>query len=152
MKEATPHSRRWPVFVLCASLGALWIVTALSKAQYLLSGSGLPDSQPSWSDGFSVPLQFAVVGTEVLIGVWLLFGNRVRGLVTAVVLLGVFSIALLITPPASGQSCGCGVVAEVLPFDPIARNALLAGLHVVVLALVAQPRPRKAETLAPHAG
>ena len=140
-RKPSPPRLSWLLFVLCATLGAFWTAAALSKGLSLLDTGSQTASPASWSEGFPVPLQFAVVGAELLIGLWLLFGHRVRGLIAAIVLLGAFSMALLLAPPASDQSCGCGIIAKVLPFDPIARNTVLAGLHAIVLALVAQPGP-----------
>ena len=151
MKKHASAPLPWLLFALCVALGAFWTATALAKGLSLLGSESAIPSQQSWSDGFPVALQFAVVGAELLIGLWLLFGHRVRGLLAAIVLLGVFSVTLFLSPPASDQSCGCGIIAKVLPIEPVARNAILAGLHAIVLALVAQPRPRAEESLTPHA-
>lgn len=124
-------------FVLCLILGAFWMSAGLSKGvQLLFAHKATVSAIPVWTDQFPAFFVFGAVGCEILVACSLFFGPRRAGLTGGLLLLSIYSIALMAYPLDPTQSCGCGGAAHVADRMPLVRNAVLAGIHFVALSLL----------------
>jgi hypothetical protein len=133
--------------ILCSLLGAFWCLTGLFKLlEWCMTRApwAWEDHPGLWTDRFPSWLILTVSAIELTLGVSLLLRPGRRVIVIALLLLAVFTAALLAWPP-DGKPCGCFGALEPLIgyyFHPVARNALLGLLHAVAWVLVRPPRPK----------
>lgn len=137
--DVQPPQQGWFVRLFGGALGIFWCLAGIFKLLDWVANSS-PWSwgvrEPVWTDQFGSVALIGVSFAEVLLGIWLLLRP---GRVTAamgLMLLVVFTVALLVRPP-QGESCGClGILGPVIDFqagDPHARNAVLALGHALVM-------------------
>lgn len=136
------------------ALAAFWVWMGLAKAAHLAGpvlGWGKPAA--TWADQFHPALLWGAVVIQLVIGLALALGREAMGLMLAIGFLLIATLLLWWYPVAPGQACGCGGdMARKIGLgavDPMGRNAVLAGVHLVVLALVAPAgrREQRSEAL-----
>ena len=135
-----PIQLRLVGLVLAWGLALFWAYAGVGKLIQLTAEPD-PSAPASWADQFPTPLIALVAACEALAAV-LVFAGLVRtGLLTTLVLLAGFSVALVVSPPEAGQPCGCGGAASLDTTEPLLRNAVLSGVTLLGLALNAARRP-----------
>jgi len=126
---------RWPALLM----GLLWSVASAGMAVELLADPlGVPRAGPMWASGFAPALLALVVLAEKLAAILLWTGEVRAGAILGLALLCIYSLGVTLWPADRRLPCGC------LPFrlgdtitsvHPIARNFVLATLHLLALAL-----------------
>lgn len=112
-------------------LGVFWATAALYKAADLL-GLG-PITTPTTAPEYPAAVLWSVCFFEVVTAMALFSGRLTFGLGLGALMLVLFSVVLVIHPPAKG-GCGCfgAHAGDLFAVDPIARNISLLGLHVLL--------------------
>ncbi|CAN5904255.1 hypothetical protein BH11VER1_BH11VER1_34700 [soil metagenome] len=125
---------RWLAVLVLYSLAAFWVSSAIMKIIHL------DDFREVLAGHFWIPLGAVslvaqvVCSWEFLVGICLILPQRRRAAhLVAIILLGLFTIALMISV-WNGQSahCGCGLW-DLSPRWAMVRNLALIGLHAWLL-------------------
>lgn len=130
------------VGILAMLLGVFWAAASLYKAADLL---GLvPITAAKSAPEYPAFVFWGACIFEVVAALALFSGRFTLGLGLGALMLVVFTVAIVIHPPAKG-GCGCfgAHTGELLGIDPVARNIGLLGLHALLLVATWQ---RKAPT------
>ena len=123
-------------------LGLFWLFAGSAKMVMLLDPAN-DQTVTTWTSKFPTSLVAVAALTEIAIGLVVCCEVYTIGLLSGLGILAFFSVLLIVSPPARGQACGCGV--PWIPehgVQPLPRNAFLGALHVLALALVV-PAPRR---------
>lgn len=139
-----PH----PLGVFIAwTLSLFWSFAALLKLFDLIGSlasnpgrwlNGSPDPEPeTWSGRFPALLLLFIALVEIAAAWTIGIGRATRGVLIGSGLLAIFLAAIVIWPIPPGSGCGCMGPTLAMPGTPVARLALLGGLHALALALVA---------------
>lgn len=120
---------------LVHALAIVWATAGVSKLVQLVFRSTPPTTTNSWSDQFSPILTAPTSILEILVAIALIAGYRRAGLLIGLLMLASFSVAVVISPPQSGQSCGClGDIAHIDAKYLLAHIVLLVGTHTLAWA------------------
>lgn len=148
---ARPQPDRARLPGLVPALGVFWAWAAAGKFAELLGFAPLSPWLAEWP-GAALG---TIVAFEAALAVGLMGarrgGEQVACLCAGLGALAAFSIVLAADPPPPG---GCGCLGTIGPewlvrMDPLARNALLAGLHALALAGIRPVVPASRAGLSP---
>lgn len=112
-------------------IGVFWAAAGLYKAADLLDLG--PITTPTTAPEYPAAVLWSVCFFEVVAALALFSGRFTLGLGLGALMLVLFSVVLVIHPPAKG-GCGCfgAHAGDLFGVDPIARNISLLGLHVLL--------------------
>lgn len=122
--------------------GAFWAFVGIAKLAETLGGSMSPGA---WLSQFPAWLVATVALAELCLGAWLALRPGRSPIVLAMLLLSAFSLLVIARPPAPGSSCGCMGFDDSLrgTTEIVARNFAILSFHVLALALLPSPQPRR---------
>jgi uncharacterized membrane protein YphA (DoxX/SURF4 family) len=133
------RARLRPGVLLATLLAVVWLAFGLGKVLAVMHPADGVGAAETWAAQFPRWLVLCTALAEVGAGSLICFGQRRFGLVLGLVLLAIFSGALLVWPPGAAQACGCGGVLSTPDghdlLHPSTRNFLLASLHAACLLL-----------------
>ncbi|MBL8758992.1 MAG: hypothetical protein JNK35_11240 [Phycisphaerae bacterium] len=121
------------------AIAALWLWTGGGKLADF-AGPGSTAAPETWAQRFPAWLVGTSALAEVAIGLCGVLGRWRTMVLAGLVMLALFSGALVMWPPRPGEACGCmgssGAARAVEGLDPLIRNGVLAAGHLLLWVLV----------------